>query len=170
MTLDWAPEVPDQARIDAVRVGQVLSNLLNNAVKFTERGEIRIQVSFEKERLSISVSDTGIGIAEDKQDRLFTPFEQVESDITRRFGGTGLGLAICHQLAQKMGGSLVLESKPGHGTRLTFDFPLAACQWDARRWQATIGGCLARMRPCRARCSGWEPGCIVWIHSSGSSR
>lgn len=131
VTLEWAPEVPDQARIDVVRVGQVLSNLLNNAVKFTERGEIRIQVSYRAEQLFIAVSDTGIGIAEEKQDRLFTPFEQVESDITRRFGGTGLGLAICHQLAQKMGGSLALESKPGQGTRLTFGFPLTECQWDA---------------------------------------
>ncbi|HDX9008827.1 TPA: transporter substrate-binding domain-containing protein [Aeromonas dhakensis] len=131
VTLDWGTEVPDQARIDAVRVGQVLSNLLNNAVKFTERGEIRIQVGLQAERLAITVSDTGIGIAEEKQDRLFTPFEQVESDITRRFGGTGLGLAICHQLAQKMGGTLMLESKPGHGTRLTFEFPLSECQWDA---------------------------------------
>ncbi|MFM1643202.1 ATP-binding protein [Aeromonas salmonicida] len=131
VTLDWAPDVPDQARIDAVRVGQVLSNLLNNAVKFTERGEIRIQVSYRAEQLLIAVSDTGIGIAEAKQDRLFTPFEQVESDINRRFGGTGLGLAICHQLAQKMGGSLALESKPGQGTRLTFSFPLTESRWDA---------------------------------------
>ncbi|MDF2412202.1 transporter substrate-binding domain-containing protein [Aeromonas sp. 1HA1] len=131
VALEWAREVPDQARIDAMRVGQVLSNLLNNAVKFTELGEIRIQVSYHAEQLFIAVSDTGIGIAEEKQDRLFTPFEQVESDITRRFGGTGLGLAICHQLAQKMGGSLALESKPGQGTRLTFGFPLTECQWDA---------------------------------------
>ncbi|MGY3892294.1 ATP-binding protein [Aeromonas enterica] len=131
VTLEWAPEVPDRARIDAVRVGQVLSNLLNNAIKFTERGEIRIQVSYRAEQLLITVSDTGIGIAEEKQNRLFTPFEQVESDITRRFGGTGLGLAICHQLTQKMGGSLTLESKPGQGTRLTFSFPLTECQWDA---------------------------------------
>ncbi|MGL4356521.1 MAG: ATP-binding protein [Aeromonas popoffii] len=131
VALEWALEVPDLARIDAVRVGQVLSNLLNNAVKFTERGEIRIQVSYRVEKLFIAVSDTGIGIAEEKQDRLFTPFEQVESDITRRFGGSGLGLAICHQLAQKMGGSLALESKPGQGTRLTFGFPLTQCQWDA---------------------------------------
>ncbi|MGL5127882.1 MAG: ATP-binding protein [Aeromonas popoffii] len=131
VALEWAREVPDQARIDAMRVGQVLSNLLNNAVKFTELGEIRIQVSYHAEQLFIAVSDTGIGIAEEKQDRLFTPFEQVESDITRRFGGSGLGLAICHQLAQKMGGSLALESKPGQGTRLTFCFPLTECQWDA---------------------------------------
>ncbi len=155
MTLGWAPEVPDQARIDAVRVGQVLSNLLNNAVKFTERGEIRIQVSFEKERLAIAVSDTGIGIAEDKQDRLFTPFEQVESDITRRFGGTGLGLAICHQLAQKMGARWCSRASRG-----TVPGSPSTSRWRRvsgmpRRWQATIGGCLARMRPCRARCSGW---------------
>ena len=76
------------------------------------------------------VADTGIGIAEEKQVLLFTPFEQVESDINRRFGGTGLGLAICDQLVRKMGGSLHLVSKPGDGSSFTFTVPLQKPQWD----------------------------------------
>ena len=131
VTLEWAAEVPDQASIDAVRVGQVVSNLLSNAVKFTEQGEIRIRVGYRSARLEIAVTDTGIGIERDKQQQLFTPFKQIDSDITRRFGGTGLGLAICQQLTQIMGGSLTLESQSGVGTCLTFCFPLMECQWDA---------------------------------------
>ena len=130
VTLAWGREVPDQASLDEIRVGQVLSNLLNNAVKFTEAGAIAIRVSYRDNRLQFVVEDTGIGIAADKQAHLFTPFKQVESDITRRFGGTGLGLAICHQLSQKMGGDLLLESESGVGTRVTFNVPLRECLWD----------------------------------------
>ncbi|MBP0603917.1 transporter substrate-binding domain-containing protein [Aeromonas sanarellii] len=131
VTLAWGREVPDQASIDGVRVGQVISNLLSNAVKFTEAGGVAIQVAYQDHRLTLRVRDTGIGIAGEKQDNLFIPFRQVESDINRRFGGTGLGLAICHQLTQKMGGSLTLESEPGVGTTVTFAIPLVDCQWDA---------------------------------------
>ena len=131
VTLAWGLAVPDQASIDAVRVGQVISNLLNNAVKFTEAGEIAILVDYHDNWLALRVRDTGIGIATEQQENLFIPFKQVESDINRRFGGTGLGLAICHQLTEKMGGSLTLESKPGIGTTVTFAIPLAESQWDA---------------------------------------
>lgn len=131
VTLTWDQHVPDRADIDGVRVGQVISNLLNNAVKFTEQGEIAIRVSYQHEQLAISIRDTGIGIAEEKQGLLFTPFEQVESDINRRFGGTGLGLAICDQLVRKMGGQLTLTSKAGEGSRFRFTVPLANPQWDA---------------------------------------
>ncbi|MEG0008867.1 MAG: transporter substrate-binding domain-containing protein [Aeromonas sp.] len=131
VTLAWGSEVPDQASIDAIRMGQVISNLLNNAVKFTERGEIAIRVGYQGGQLVFEVQDSGIGIAESKQVDLFIPFKQVESDITRRFGGTGLGLAICQQLLHKMGGTLALQSLPGVGTCVTFRLPLAECQWDA---------------------------------------
>lgn len=131
VAMAWGAEVPDKASIDAIRVGQVISNLLNNAVKFTEWGEIAIRVGYQANQLVFVVKDTGIGIAEDKQAALFIPFKQVESDITRRFGGTGLGLAICHQLIQKMGGNLALESQPGMGTSVSFRIPLTECQWDA---------------------------------------
>ncbi|MGL5556461.1 MAG: sensor histidine kinase, partial [Aeromonas veronii] len=130
VVLEWEHHVPDWADIDGVRIGQVISNLLNNAVKFTEQGGITIQVSYLSEQLTISVSDTGIGIAEEKQALLFTPFEQVESDINRRFGGTGLGLAICEQLVCKMGGALTLTSKAGEGSSFRFTVPLTNPQWD----------------------------------------
>ncbi|PJG59319.1 ATP-binding protein [Aeromonas cavernicola] len=131
VVLEWARGVPDQADIDVVRVGQVISNLLNNAVKFTVQGCITIRVSYHHEQLAIRVSDTGIGIAQEKQALLFTPFQQVESDINRRFGGTGLGLAICAQLAHKMGGTLTLKSKAGEGSRFRFTVPLQHPQWDS---------------------------------------
>ncbi|MCF3099282.1 transporter substrate-binding domain-containing protein [Aeromonas australiensis] len=128
--LEWGQHVPDWGDIDGVRVGQVISNLLNNAVKFTEQGEVSIKVSYLRDQLAISIRDTGIGIAEEKQELLFTPFEQVESDINRRFGGTGLGLAICDQLVCKMGGVLTLTSKAGEGSHFCFTLPLANPQWD----------------------------------------
>ena len=130
VVLEWGQSVPDQAEMDGVRVGQVISNLLNNAVKFTEQGSITLAVNYLDGLLSIMVADTGIGIAEEKQALLFTPFEQVESDINRRFGGTGLGLAICDQLVRKMGGNLHLVSKPGEGSSFTFTVPLQKPQWD----------------------------------------
>ncbi|MGL5326828.1 MAG: ATP-binding protein [Aeromonas sp.] len=130
VTLEWGQHVPDWADIDGVRVGQVISNLLNNAVKFTEQGAVSIRVSYQREQLAISIRDTGIGIAEEKQGLLFTPFEQVESDINRRFGGTGLGLAICDQLVRKMGGELTLTSKAGEGSCFRFTVPLTNSQWD----------------------------------------
>lgn len=130
VVLEWEHHVPDWADIDGVRIGQVISNLLNNAVKFTEQGGITIRVSYLSEQLTISVSDTGIGIAAEKQALLFTPFEQVESDINRRFGGTGLGLAICEQLVCKMRGALTLTSKAGEGSSFRFTVPLTNPQWD----------------------------------------
>ncbi|MCV5555149.1 ATP-binding protein, partial [Escherichia coli] len=89
-----------------------------------EQGTISIQVSYQDQQLVIAVTDTGIGIAEEKQAQLFTPFEQVESDINRRFGGTGLGLAICDQLVKKMGGTLTVKSQLGAGACFRFSIPL----------------------------------------------
>jgi signal transduction histidine kinase len=111
VTLRWGKTVPDLACIDGIRVGQVISNLLNNAVKFTEAGAIAIQVDYEDDRLAFRVRDTGIGIALEQQRTLFIPFKQVESDTNRRFGGTGLG---CHLSSThpENGGSLTLESTP----------------------------------------------------------
>ncbi|WP_068977777.1 ATP-binding protein [Aeromonas sp. EERV15] len=128
--LCWAGHVPDRADIDAVRVAQVVSNLLNNAVKFTERGVIAINVHYHNQQLVVTVTDSGIGIAEEKQALLFTPFEQLESDINRRFGGTGLGLAICDQLIRKMGGSLTLKSRAGEGASFCFTIPITNPRWD----------------------------------------
>ena len=114
---------------DAMRIQQILSNLLGNAIKFTEHGTVAVRVAV-KERddsqvlLSFSVEDTGIGIAEDDFDKLFQPFSQVDGSITRKFGGTGLGLAISQSLLKLMGGEFRVSSLPGQGTVLGFDLRL----------------------------------------------
>ena len=112
---------------DAVRVGQVLNNLTGNAVKFTEKGSVRIHCGMEASReegqqplVRISVSDTGVGIAREKLDMLFRPFTQADASITRRFGGTGLGLAISDKIVRMMGGEFTVSSRPGGGTDFEF--------------------------------------------------
>lgn len=106
---------------DALRLRQMLGNYLSNAIKFTEHGEIRIGLAeLSTGMLEFSVQDSGIGIAEDKQAMLFTPFTQVDASSTRRFGGTGLGLSIVRRLAELMGGSVGLESRLGEGARFWF--------------------------------------------------
>jgi len=121
------PDVPVSIYGDITRLRQILVNLVNNAIKFTEKGEIYIEVDrLTKRRNSIalkfSVRDTGIGIPEDKQNRLFKSFSQVDSSTTRKYGGTGLGLAICKQLSELMGGNIWVESEEGKGS--TFHFTI----------------------------------------------
>ena len=118
-------EIPDQLVGDPVRLRQVLINLVNNSVKFTERGRIEIQVEIRAKdaatiTLRFSVSDTGIGIPLEKQHEIFDAFSQADSSTTRRFGGTGLGLAISSQLVDLMGGDLELESAEGRGSTFFF--------------------------------------------------
>jgi two-component system, NarL family, sensor histidine kinase EvgS len=131
--VDVATGVAATLRGDSVRLRQILFNLLSNAIKFTSRGEVSVRVSAQdapdtgvpaRQRLSLVVADTGIGIAPDAQTRLFEPFAQVESSTTRRFGGTGLGLTICRRLAAMMGGTLELHSEVGRGTDLTLHIEL----------------------------------------------
>ncbi len=130
-----APEIPDHLRGDAGRLQQVLVNLLGNAVKFTEAGEIFVNVNLESQtadqvRLHLSVTDTGIGIPADKLNRIFRPFEQAESSTTRRFGGTGLGLTISRQLVEMMHGRMWVESEVGRGSTFHFtaEFGISADQ------------------------------------------
>ncbi|WP_462320309.1 hybrid sensor histidine kinase/response regulator [Halochromatium sp.] len=116
---------------DEARLRQVLVNLLNNAIKFTESGEVKLEVHCEPRvdgsvQLGVAVSDTGIGIREDQRERLFRPFTQADASITRRFGGTGLGLAICRRLVDQMGGEVRLSSRLGDGSRFSFDLVLQA--------------------------------------------
>lgn len=128
LTYRLSPDTPRFISSDPVRLRQILINLLGNAVKFTQKGEISIttQISAERDKdmiLQISVRDTGIGIPKDKIDRLFHAFSQVDASTTRQFGGTGLGLSICSQLCQLMGGRIWVESKEHEGS--TFHFTIS---------------------------------------------
>ncbi len=124
-------DVPDIITGDVTRLRQILVNLLGNAVKFTEDGEVVLSVSpssleIERVRLDFTVRDTGIGISKENMDRLFLSFSQVDSSTTRNFGGTGLGLAISKRLVEMMGGRIWAESEPGKGS--TFRFTIIAEQ------------------------------------------
>ncbi|MHB8787287.1 MAG: ATP-binding protein [Thauera sp.] len=114
---------------DGLRIEQVLFNLVGNAIKFTERGEVALRVRADPLadgglRLRVEVRDTGIGIAPDALARLFTPFTQADAGIGRRFGGTGLGLSICKRLVELMGGTIGAQSQPGLGSLFWFELPL----------------------------------------------
>ncbi len=122
--------IPRFFNLDPVRTRQILINLLNNAIKFTEKGEVELSLEFEKlsmnsdseglGRLTFSVRDTGIGISLENQSKLFSAFTQADTSTTRKFGGTGLGLVISNSLTEKMGGKIVLESEPGAGSKFSF--------------------------------------------------
>ncbi|MFK8112354.1 MAG: response regulator [Rubripirellula sp.] len=128
-----APDVPDRLMGDPGRLRQVLLNLIGNAIKFTDEGEVVAEVRLAAEsevneetvKLHFSVSDTGVGIAEDKQAAVLEAFTQEDTSTTRRFGGTGLGLAIARQLVQLMDGELTLESRVGYGTTFRFSSPFS---------------------------------------------
>jgi PAS domain S-box-containing protein len=129
LKLDVADSVPPFLRADPLRLRQVVANLLHNALKFTEAGEVRLSASTEPIDdngvfLNVSVRDTGIGIAPEAQPRLFQPFTQADASTTRRYGGTGLGLAICRRLVEAMGGVIGVESAPGAGALFWFRVPL----------------------------------------------
>jgi CheY-like chemotaxis protein/anti-sigma regulatory factor (Ser/Thr protein kinase) len=123
LALELCEHVPRRIRTDPTRLRQILINLLGNAVKFTERGEVRLRVGRSARGIEFVVSDTGIGIAPDQLAGLFQPFTQADMSTARRFGGTGLGLAISKRLAAMLGGDLAVESTPGAGStfRVTID-------------------------------------------------
>jgi signal transduction histidine kinase/AmiR/NasT family two-component response regulator len=109
---------------DPTRVRQILYNLISNALKFTEDGEIGVAIAPVDGGLRMTVTDTGVGIAAEQLDRLFQKFEQADASSTRRYGGTGLGLSICRDLCGLMGGEIAAESEPGRGTRFIVTLPL----------------------------------------------
>ena len=124
------PDIPPFVRSDPTRLRQIVLNLLGNAIKFTEKGEIRLSVralrqSSDATELEFVVSDTGPGIAPETMARLFQKFEQADSSTTRRFGGTGLGLSICKDLLELMGGTIEAQSKVGKGSTFRFRLELA---------------------------------------------
>ncbi|HYH43358.1 MAG TPA: PAS domain S-box protein, partial [Burkholderiales bacterium] len=124
--IDAPAALPRDLVGDPLRVGQLLVNLVNNAVKFTDRGEIEVRVreverSGEKVKLQVEVHDTGIGMNDEQKGRLFHAFSQADGSTTRKYGGTGLGLTICKRLVEMMGGAIWIESEPGVGSRFFFD-------------------------------------------------
>jgi CheY-like chemotaxis protein/anti-sigma regulatory factor (Ser/Thr protein kinase) len=124
---------------DSQRIGQVLYNLISNAVKFTQQGSVTVGIERRDEILSIEISDTGIGICDEQLEGLFEKFSQADASMTRRFGGTGLGLAICRQLAVMMGGDIAVRSEQGRGSSFTVALPLPKLRVGAPLLAPTTG-------------------------------
>jgi two-component system, sensor histidine kinase and response regulator len=121
LALDIATGIPDNITCDVTRLRQIIANLVGNAIKFTEKGEVVVRVDVEAQNegaatLHLSVSDTGIGIPKDKQELIFNSFTQADGSTSRKYGGTGLGLSISARLVEMMGGKIWLESEPGQGS------------------------------------------------------
>lgn len=122
---DLDPSLPETILGDPTRLRQVLSNLLSNAIKFTKKGHVALRVDREDTGLRFAVEDSGIGIPEEAQERIFQSYQQADSATPRMFGGTGLGLAICKELSSLMGGQLTVSSTPGQGSCFSFSVPMA---------------------------------------------
>ena len=126
LILNLPPTIPRIALVDPLRLKQILINLLGNAIKFTEKGEIELSITFhaiddQKGTFKFSVRDSGIGIKQDQKDKLFKSFSQADNSNTRKYGGTGLGLTISNHLAQKMGSTILFESEFGQGSTFYFE-------------------------------------------------
>ena len=134
LAFDLDPELPDLVLGDSVRLSQVLNNLVSNAIKFTEHGEVLVSIkrgpNAGPDKFRFMVEDTGLGISREAQKVLFERFTQADSSITRRFGGTGLGLSICKQLVEIMGGKIGVQSAQGKGSRFWFDVSLSPVEAD----------------------------------------
>ncbi|MCR4510241.1 PAS domain S-box protein [Pseudomonas sp. 32.2.56] len=128
LQLEYPAQLPEFYRGDALRLQQVLTNLLGNAVKFTAQGRVCLHVQGEPGAIRLIVEDTGIGIAADRLEKIFEPFAQADASMSRRFGGTGLGTTISRQLVELMGGRLRVESSLGEGSRFIVELPLRAGQ------------------------------------------
>ena len=150
--LSWsvklAPDLPSWVEGDESRVSQVLTNLVANALKFTETGAVTLRIDREDDLVTFRVIDTGIGIAPEQLPRLFTPFEQIDNTVTRKYGGSGLGLAISRDLARLMGGGLQADSRLGQGSVFTLRIPLpaVAAPRTLAREESLQGGRLAGLR------------------------
>ncbi|MGQ7957321.1 response regulator [Pseudomonas sp. SP16.1] len=155
------PDLPAQVMGDPTRVRQIVSNLLSNALKFTRFGRVDLQVTRCANGVRIRVRDTGIGIAEDAQARIFQPFAQAGVGITREYGGTGLGLALTRRLCEAMHGSLGLQSKEGFGSEFCAELPLAAHAEAAA--QPTLHGRIVALTPASSglqqMLGQWLPAC-----------
>lgn len=153
-----SPFIPPRLRGDPLRLEQVLANLVGNAVKFTQQGEVRVEVAVlertdhaegERVTLEFSVCDTGVGLTREQLDRLFQPFTQADSSITRRYGGTGLGLAIVKGLVTGMGGEIEAHSAPGAGSTFRFRVPFRVAH--------SVPTTLPELKPLRVWLVGIRP-------------
>lgn len=143
-------DVPTPLCGDPLRIHQVLNNLLGNALKFTNEGDVIVRVMLDNQEgqhvvLHISVSDTGIGLSDEHQQQLFSAFSQAEPSHSRQFGGSGLGLSICRQLIQRMGGEIGVESELGRGSTFSFTLPLLAHQADERPPELVLDNPIVRL-------------------------
>jgi CheY-like chemotaxis protein len=163
-TVAIAADLPEAVIGDPLRLRGALENLIDNAVKFTERGSVRLDVAGEKAargrvRLRFTVSDSGIGLAAAEVKRLFRPFAQASNKTALRFGGAGLGLAFVKRIAKAMGGDLTVTSKPGGGAsfRLTATFDPVAEMADAADREGTSAAHVAPLRPLNILCAEDNP-------------
>ena len=140
LTFDYDADIPAGIASDGLRLRQIMLNLIGNAIKFTDAGSVALAASLADEEIVVSVRDTGIGIASDRLDSVFDPFEQADNATSRRFGGTGLGLTISRQLAELLGGTLMLESEAGRGSCFTLRIPLNVVAGDLASTQTAANG------------------------------
>lgn len=158
LTVQYDGRIPQTIESDPTRLRQILVNLLGNAIKFTDGGSVRLKVRLlaQEEKLQIEVIDTGVGIGEDQQQRLFQPFTQADTSVTRQFGGSGLGLAISRRLTEMLGGSISVQSQTGQGSTFAFTIdtgslegvalvqPKRATEWSSDEEETTARlDCLA---------------------------
>ena len=140
LRIEFLTQVPSQFHCDPTRLRQIITNLVGNAIKFTEEGSIAVRIECTRSNesqsqdhaLQIHVKDTGIGMSEEQQEKIFESFVQADSSTTRKFGGTGLGLSISRRLAEAMGGTLTVQSTPGVGSTFTVTLPVA--ETDSDQW------------------------------------
>ncbi len=171
LQLEADPALPDMVRGDPRRLRQVLDRLLDNAVKFTEKGSVCLQIAQDGGQLLLAVHDTGIGIAPESQKQIFEAFTQADASMSRRYGGTGLGVTMARQLVEHMGGTVRLQSKLGQGSSFTIRLPLAAAR-PAAAEPATAAPALlpaVRMEPARIEMSAvhapWSDSVAQIIHA-----
>ncbi|WP_296942280.1 MHYT domain-containing protein [uncultured Massilia sp.] len=144
--IQYDPALPTCLRGDELRVRQVLTNLLDNAIKFTERGSVTLRAGLQGEQMHFEVRDTGIGIAPERLAAIFEPFTQADASMTRRFGGTGLGTTISKQLVELMGGRIWAESVQGQGTTFHVLLPLALARFAPQQPRARAAAALPPLR------------------------